>query len=91
MFDGARFTAYRWTDRKAQAVTSLLEHQGRLLVGTFAGGLLEFDGKQFRELKAEEKRINGIERVTVDKKIYLEQKSRHTARIVMKDVSETTK
>ncbi|HQR34420.1 MAG TPA: hypothetical protein PLK30_16895 [Blastocatellia bacterium] len=66
MFDGARFTAYRWTDRKAQAVTSLLEHQGRLLVGTFAGGLLEFDGKQFRELKAEEKRINGIERVTVD-------------------------
>jgi len=26
-----------------------------------------------------------IERVTVDKKIYLEQKSRHTARIVMKD------
>lgn len=28
-----------------------------------------------------------IERVTVDKKIYLEQKSRHTARIVMKDSS----
>lgn len=28
-----------------------------------------------------------IERVTVDKEIYLEQKSRHTARIVMKDVS----
>ena len=27
-----------------------------------------------------------IERVTVDKKIFLEQKSRHTARIVMKDV-----
>lgn len=66
-FDGSRFTAYRWTDRKAQAVTSLLESQGRLLVGTFAGGLLEFDGKQFRELKADGKRINGIERVTVDK------------------------
>ncbi|MBI3134888.1 MAG: aspartate kinase [Bacteroidetes bacterium] len=31
-----------------------------------------------------------IERVTVDKKIYLEQKSRHTARIVMKDVSSAT-
>lgn len=29
-----------------------------------------------------------IERVTVDKKIYLEQKSRHTARIVMKDISD---
>lgn len=29
-----------------------------------------------------------IDRVTVDKKIYLEQKSRHTARIVMKDISE---
>ena len=28
-----------------------------------------------------------IERVTVDKKIYLEQRSRHTARIVMKDVA----
>lgn len=28
-----------------------------------------------------------IERVTVDKKIFLEQKSRHTARIVMKDIS----
>ncbi|MFN0107236.1 MAG: hypothetical protein ACKVZH_00155 [Blastocatellia bacterium] len=65
-FDGSRFTAYRWTDRKAQAVTSMLNAQGRLLVGTFAGGLLEFDGKQFRELKAEEKRINGIQRVTVD-------------------------
>ena len=29
-----------------------------------------------------------IERVTVDKEIYLEQKSRHTARIVMKDISD---
>jgi ligand-binding sensor domain-containing protein len=66
MFDGSRFTAYRWTDRKAQAVTSLLVEKGRLLVGTFAGGLLEFDGKQFRELKAEDKRFNGIERVTAD-------------------------
>ena len=28
-----------------------------------------------------------IERVTIEKEIYLEQKSRHTARIVMKDVS----
>lgn len=28
-----------------------------------------------------------IERVTVDKKIFIEQKSRHTSRIVMKDVS----
>lgn len=66
MFDGSRFTAYRWTDRKAQAVTSLLIEKRRLLVGTFAGGLLEFDGKQFRELKAEDKRFNGIERVTAD-------------------------
>ncbi len=65
-FDGSHFTAYRWTDRKAQAVTSLLEDKGHLLIGTFAGGLLEFDGKQFREVKAVEKRINGIERVTVD-------------------------
>ncbi len=67
-FDGARFTAYRWTDRKAQAVTALLENSaksGCLLVGTFAGGLLEFDGKQFRELKAEDKRLNGIDRLAV--------------------------
>ncbi|MDX2042017.1 MAG: hypothetical protein SF097_12245 [Acidobacteriota bacterium] len=65
-FDGSHFTVYRWTDRKAQAVTSLLADKGHLLIGTFAGGLLEFDGKQFREVKAVEKRINGIERVTVD-------------------------
>ncbi len=65
-FDGARFTAYRWTDRKAQAVTSLLENHGRLLIGTFAGGLLEFDGKRFRELKAEDKRLAGIERLVAD-------------------------
>ncbi|HMZ22448.1 MAG TPA: hypothetical protein PLD20_31245, partial [Blastocatellia bacterium] len=64
-FDGVRFTAYRWTDRKAQAVTALLENSGQLLVGTFAGGLLEFDGKQFRELKAEDKRLGGIERLAV--------------------------
>jgi ligand-binding sensor domain-containing protein len=65
-FDGTRFAAYRWTDRKAQAVTSLVEDRGHLLVGTFAGGLLEFDGKQFRELKAGQKRIAGIENLSVD-------------------------
>ncbi len=65
-FDGSRFTAYRWTDRKAQAVTSLLENHGRLLIGTFAGGLLEFDGKRFRELKAEGKRLAGIDRLVAD-------------------------
>jgi len=65
-FDGTRFTAYRWTDRKAQAVTALLEDRGRLLVGTFAGGLLEFDGKEFRERKAEQKRIAGIGNLSVE-------------------------
>jgi len=65
-FDGSRFTAYRWTDRKAQAVTSLIENHGRLLIGTFAGGLLEFDGKRFRELKAENTRLAGIERLVAD-------------------------
>ncbi len=67
-FDGSRFTAYRWTDRKAQAVTALVEDRGRLLIGTFAGGLLEFDGKQFRELKAgaEQKRLIGIDRLGID-------------------------
>jgi len=70
-FDGSRFTAYRWTDRKAQAVTALLEDRagsGSLLIGTFAGGLLEFDGKQFRELKADggQTRIAGIENLSSD-------------------------
>ncbi|MGE0883305.1 MAG: hypothetical protein AB7P14_07165 [Blastocatellales bacterium] len=67
-FDGSRFTAYRWTDRKAQAVTSLLSVNGRLLIGTFAGGLLEFDGKQFRELKPEsdKNRIEGIDNLMTD-------------------------
>lgn len=67
-FDGSRFTAYRWTDRKAQAVTALVEDRGHLLIGTFAGGLLEFDGKQFRELKtgAEQKRLIGINRLGID-------------------------
>ncbi|HEX8998801.1 MAG TPA: hypothetical protein VGB07_02810 [Blastocatellia bacterium] len=67
-FDGSRFTAYRWTDRKAQAVTALVEDRGRLLIGTFAGGSLEFDGKQFRELKAgaEQKRLIGIDRLVID-------------------------
>src|SRR5262249_29639609 len=51
VFDGKRFERYRWTDRDAQAVTVLLEDRGRLLIGTFAGGLLEFDGGRFREIK----------------------------------------
>lgn len=68
VLDGARFTAYRWTDRKAQTVTALLEDRGRLLIGTLSGGLLEFDGKLFREIKAgaEQKRLAGIERLTAD-------------------------
>lgn len=70
-FDGSRFAVYRWTDRKAQAVTALLEDKARsgcLLVGTFAGGLLEFDGKQFRELKVgtEQKRLSGVDRLVID-------------------------
>ncbi|HEY6400443.1 MAG TPA: hypothetical protein VI479_03475, partial [Blastocatellia bacterium] len=55
VFDGKRFERYWWTDRDAQAVTTLLEDRGRLLIGTFAGGLLEFDGGRFREIKAESK------------------------------------
>src|SRR5436305_681788 len=41
-FDGERFERYWWTDRDAQSVTSLFADRGKLLVGTFAGGLLEF-------------------------------------------------
>ncbi|HEV7746501.1 MAG TPA: hypothetical protein VGO56_16005 [Pyrinomonadaceae bacterium] len=50
-FDGERFESYRWTDRKAQAITALLEDSGRLLIGTNAGGLIGFDGQQFKEIK----------------------------------------
>ncbi|MDX2029979.1 MAG: hypothetical protein SF339_04865 [Blastocatellia bacterium] len=68
-FDGSRFERYRWTDREAQAVTTLTEARGRLLVGTFAGGLLEFDGAGFREIRsggAEGERIAGITCVVDD-------------------------
>ncbi|HEV7683048.1 MAG TPA: hypothetical protein VGO68_13045 [Pyrinomonadaceae bacterium] len=50
-FDGERFESYRWTDRKAQAITALLEDGGRLFIGTNAGGLIAFDGQQFKEIK----------------------------------------
>src|SRR5262245_40305523 len=46
------FESYRWLDRDAHAITALLENRGRLLIGTFSGGLLEFDGVNFKELKA---------------------------------------
>jgi ligand-binding sensor domain-containing protein len=68
VFDRKRFERYRWTDRNAQAVTALVENMGRLLIGTFAGGLLEFDGKGFTEIKVDldqgrsqgQKRLAGI-------------------------------
>jgi ligand-binding sensor domain-containing protein len=58
-FDGSRFYAYRWTDRKSQSIDALLADEGRLLVGTRAGGLIAFDGRQFNELTAgtEHKRL----------------------------------
>jgi ligand-binding sensor domain-containing protein len=65
-FDGKRFERYRWTDRKAQAVTTLTEAPGRLLVGTFAGGLLEFDGSKFKEIKPDAQRLAGINCVVAD-------------------------
>jgi ligand-binding sensor domain-containing protein len=59
-FDGENFENYAWTDRRAQAVTSLLEAGGKLLIGTFAGGLIEFDGKDFFEIKAGKTRLSAI-------------------------------
>jgi ligand-binding sensor domain-containing protein len=53
---GNRFESYRWLDRDAQGVAALLENRGRLLIGTFAGGLLEFDGVNFKERTAGEER-----------------------------------
>jgi ligand-binding sensor domain-containing protein len=59
-FDGGDFRQFRWTDRKAQAVTAFLNDGDRLLIGTFDGGLLEFDGAVFREIKADNRRISRI-------------------------------
>jgi ligand-binding sensor domain-containing protein len=59
-FDGENFENYIWTDRKAQAVTSLLEANGKLLIGTMAGGLIEFDGQTFAEIKADKTRISAV-------------------------------
>src|SRR5262249_13374831 len=52
VFDGKGFERYRWTDRDAQAAAALIEYRGRLLIGAFGGGLLELDGRRFREIKA---------------------------------------
>jgi ligand-binding sensor domain-containing protein len=51
-FDGSQFRGYRWTDRKAQSIDALFADDGRLLIGTRAGGLMAFNGRQFRELTA---------------------------------------
>ncbi len=59
-FDGENFVQYRWTDRKAQAVTALLSDGDRLLIGTFGGGLITFDGKNFQEIKADNQRILAV-------------------------------
>ena len=59
-FDGENFAQFRWTDRKAQAVTALLADGNRLLIGTFGGGLLDFDGKNFQEIKADNQRILAV-------------------------------
>jgi ligand-binding sensor domain-containing protein len=58
-FDGERFESYRFTDRKSQAISALLDDGGRLLIGTNAGGLIGFDGQQFKEFRvgADHKRL----------------------------------
>ncbi|MBC7796333.1 MAG: hypothetical protein H7Z37_05645, partial [Pyrinomonadaceae bacterium] len=59
-FDGEKFENYVWKDRKAQAVTSFLDADGKLLIGTFDGGLMDFDGNNFTEIRAGDKRISAI-------------------------------
>jgi ligand-binding sensor domain-containing protein len=71
-FDGENFQNYVWTDRKAQAVTSLLEANGKLLIGTMAGGLIEFYGGKFTEIKAGKTRISAVNCLfKSDSKIYV--------------------
>lgn len=62
VFDGESFESFDWPDRAPQQVSALRADEGKLLVGTFAGGLLEFDGTRFRELTAgaEHARLRGI-------------------------------
>jgi ligand-binding sensor domain-containing protein len=56
-FDGELFESSLWTDRKAQAITTMLVDDGRLVIGTLAGGLIESDGSRFRELKTEKETV----------------------------------
>lgn len=51
IFDGEKFENYVFTNRKIQSISSFLETDGRLLIGTFGGGLMEFDGAEFTEIK----------------------------------------
>ncbi|MBX7222258.1 MAG: hypothetical protein K1Y36_20080 [Blastocatellia bacterium] len=50
-FDGKRFEHWRWLDRQAQTVTAFCEDAGTLLIGTRAGGLIQFAGNTFQEIK----------------------------------------
>jgi len=65
-FDGEHFVAYRWTDRRAQTVTSIAVSGNDLLIGTFAGGLIKFDGASFTETRPNGERLMRITRVVAD-------------------------
>jgi ligand-binding sensor domain-containing protein len=68
LYNGENFECYRWTDRKAESITSFLSDTNRLLIGTFSGGLIEFDGHRFKELTVgtERTRIVGINYLSKD-------------------------
>jgi ligand-binding sensor domain-containing protein len=46
-FDGTTFTGYAFTKPKAANVRVLAATETRLLIGTFDGGLFEYDGERF--------------------------------------------
>ena len=50
-FDGEKFENYVFTNRQAQTITYFLEADGQLLIGTFDGGLIAFDGAEFTQTK----------------------------------------
>jgi hypothetical protein len=52
-FDGEHFEGYEFTDRRAGAITSFAISGGDLLIGTFTGGLIQFDGANFTEIRAD--------------------------------------
>lgn len=52
-FDGEKFESFELQNHPIKAVTAFFNNSRTLLIGTFEGGVLEFDGRLFFEIKNE--------------------------------------